>query len=96
MLGASRYLGIALVAGLPLTRGPLAQPEDPGRPDWRRYHGTAETHALLDGWAKAFPRLTELYSIGQTLKGTPLMVMEITNEDTGPASRKPACNCLAG
>ena len=67
-----------------------AQSEDPRSPNWAKYHTTADAYALLQGWAQAFPKLTELYSIGQTLKGTRLMVLEITNEDTGPASAKPA------
>jgi murein tripeptide amidase MpaA len=67
-----------------------AQAEDPRNPSWRSYHSSAQAHALLEGWSRAYPQLTELYSIGQTLKGTPLMVLEITNEGTGPASDKPA------
>ncbi len=67
-----------------------AQSEDPRNPNWVKYHTTADAYALLDAWAKAFPGLTNLYSIGQTLKGTPLMVLEVTNEQTGAASDKPA------
>ena len=33
---------------------------------------------------------TKLYSIGTTLKGTQLMVLEITNHKTGAAEDKPA------
>ena len=64
--------------------------EDPRSPNWQKYHTTADAYALLDGWAKAFPQLTRMYSIGQTLKGTPLQLIEITNEATGAASEKPA------
>ena len=65
-----------------------AQPENPMRPDWSRYHSTEATHRLLSAWAQSFPELTELYSIGQTLRGTPLQVLEITNKQTGPAADK--------
>jgi hypothetical protein len=66
-----------------------AQQENPRDPDWAKFHSTADAYALLQGWAAAYPQLTELYSIGETLEGTPLMVLEITNERTGPANEKP-------
>ncbi len=68
----------------------FGQKEDPLNPRWDKFHTTAEAHALLEGWNKAFPKLTELYSIGETLKGTPLMVLEISNQETGPSDSKPA------
>ncbi|MGD8330266.1 MAG: M14 family metallopeptidase, partial [Acidobacteriota bacterium] len=43
----------------------------------------------LEAWGQEFPSLTEVYSIGETLRGNPLMVIEITNEETGPAAEKP-------
>ncbi len=67
-----------------------AQSEDPKTPNWQKYHTTADAYALLKGWAAVYPNLTSLYSIGETLKGTPLMVMEITNKQTGKAADKPA------
>lgn len=68
----------------------LAQSEDPLNPGWDKFHSTAETHTLLEAWAKAFPNLTKLYSIGETIKGTALMVLEISNKGTGEAHTKPA------
>lgn len=76
--------------GLLLPLSTAGSQEDPRSPNWAKYHTTAEAHALLDGWARAFPQLTRLYSIGQTLKGTPLQVLEITSEASGAASEKPA------
>lgn len=64
--------------------------ENPLRPDWQRYHNNRESELLLEGWAQFFPRLVRVYSIGKTLKGTSLQLIEITNNDTGPASEKPA------
>ena len=63
--------------------------EDPLNPEWTSYHSSSETHTFLEAWAKSFPKLTELYSIGQTIEGTPLMVLEITNKETGPGLEKP-------
>jgi len=68
----------------------FAQQEDPKNPDWQHFHTTASTHDLLNGWVKAYPELTKLYSVGITLKGTPLMMLEITNKQTGAAEDKPA------
>ncbi len=67
----------------------FAQTEDASQPNWQKYHSSAETHALLEGWAARYPELTRLYSIGETLKGTPLMVLEITSKETGKADEKP-------
>ena len=63
--------------------------EAPANPRWDKYHTSAEVNASLAAWAQKFPTLTEVYSIGQTLRGSPLMVIEITNEATGPAADKP-------
>ncbi len=67
-----------------------AQPEDALNPTWRQFHTATESNELLKAWNKAFPNLTKLYPIGQTLKGSPLMMMEITNKQTGAAEDKPA------
>jgi len=64
--------------------------ESPQNPNWAKYHSTNEAYALLESWAALFPNLTNLYTIGHTLKGTPLEVLEITNKQTGSASEKPA------
>ncbi|MBI2403535.1 MAG: hypothetical protein HYV20_12545, partial [Gemmatimonadetes bacterium] len=88
MRKASAVLWSAVIM-LALIRSAGAQTEDPRQPNWAKYHSTAEAYALLDGWAKAYPHLTSLYSIGRTLKGTPLQVLEITNQQTGPAAEKP-------
>jgi hypothetical protein len=59
-------------------------------PKWNKYHSSTEANTLLENWAKAFPNLTNLYSIGETLKGSPLMMLEISNKKTGAANTKPA------
>ncbi|MGD8868302.1 MAG: M14 family metallopeptidase [Gemmatimonadales bacterium] len=66
-----------------------AQNENPSNPSWSDYHSTERAYALMEGWSREFPQLTRLYSIGETLKGTPLLVLEITNKETGDAAGKP-------
>jgi len=79
-----------LIIAVVLASGANAQREDPMDPQWDAYHNTTSAHALLEGWAEAHPSLTNLYPIGETLEGTPLLVLEITNEETGDALEKPA------
>ncbi len=75
---------------LPLLTGPLwAQTEDPLHPNWNGYHTTERAYALLEAWTREFPELTNLFSIGETLAGTPLLVLEITNKETGEPGEKP-------
>jgi len=92
MIYATSALRIRALLPVVLLAAPAwaQQREDPRSPNWQVYHSTAAAYALLDGWAKAYPALTNLFSIGETLRGTPLMVLEITNEATGPAAEKPA------
>jgi len=88
------YLAVCLAVCLallpPATAAlPAAQDADPLNPSWDHYHSTEKAYSLLRAWAAAYPELTELYSIGETLEGTPLLVLEITNKATGPALEKP-------
>ena len=61
-----------------------------GSVDWNRYYTSAETEQILREYHDLYPELTELYSIGKSLKGRELWVMEVTAEITGQASEKPA------
>ncbi len=85
---------LVVVVGLPGPASLAAQASSlvgpDGRVDWNRFYTAAETNQLLAEWHARHPELTELYSIGESWHGQPLMVIEITNEATGPASEKPA------
>lgn len=61
-----------------------------GSVDWNRFYTAAETNQILAEFHALYPDFTELYSIGESYFGQPLMVLEITNEATGPAEEKPA------
>jgi len=63
--------------------------EEPSNPRWNKYHTAEEVNRTLEAWGQKFPSLTEVFSIGTTLRGNPLMVIEITNKATGPAAEKP-------
>jgi hypothetical protein len=77
------FFFVLLVAAFPSAAQYHSQSEDPANPTWKQFHTTAAAHELLKAWNKAYPDLTRLYSIGETLKGTPLMVLEITNRQSG-------------
>ena len=81
---------LALLAFLSMTSFCQAQNEDPLAPTWQSLHTTTAAYDMMSAWAKKYPDLTKLYSIGTTLKGTQLMVLEITNHKTGAAEDKPA------
>lgn len=81
---------IRILFALMFTVPAWAQTEDPMALGWNSLHTTAQVHDILSAWNKKYPDLTRLYSIGKTLKGTDLMVLEITNHKTGAAEDKPA------
>lgn len=61
-----------------------------GEVDWNRFYTAAETDQILREFHALYPELTELRKIGESWRGRPLMLIEITNETTGPAEEKPA------
>ena len=93
---ASVFLALALLLSLP----PEAQAQRRSRPqplvaadgtvDWNRYYSAAETSQILTALGRRYPALTRVYSIGKSYKGVDLMMVEVTNEETGPAAEKPA------
>lgn len=58
------------------------------RPD--RYYTYAHLTELLHNWAKEFPQLMTVESIGKTLEGRDIWVCTLTNTVTGHHSEKPA------
>lgn len=60
-----------------------------GAPDWNRYYSNNETNIIMQHYARKYPDLTNLYSIGKSFKGVDLMVMEVTNFRIKPADQKP-------
>lgn len=52
-------------------------------------HTYAEAAAYVRAVAQAYPKLTRLHTIGKSYLGKDLLVLEITNHDTGDALAKP-------
>jgi hypothetical protein len=86
------YLALILAVSLhgSLTAQAVSLVAPDGSVDWNRFYTAGETNQILAELHALFPELTELYSVGESYHGQPLMVMEITNEATGRAGEKPA------
>jgi hypothetical protein len=86
----SAALLVALVSPTSLAGQGVSLVGPDGGVDWNRFYTSAETNQILAELHALYPGLTELYSVGTSWGGQPLMMLEITNEATGPASEKPA------
>ncbi len=60
------------------------------RASFDRFYRYAEFTELLHGYAKAFPDLLSIESIGKSYEGRDIWVVTATNQKTGPAADKPA------
>src|SRR5699024_3307717 len=58
------------------------------RPD--RYYTYQHLTEMLNNWAKEYPNLMTVESIGKTLEGRDIWACTLTNVDTGHHSEKPA------
>ncbi|HET6680488.1 MAG TPA: M14 family metallopeptidase [Gemmatimonadaceae bacterium] len=73
-----------------LTDYPEVRPLVPGQLDWKHYHTSAEIEEWMAKWAADYPDLTELYEVGKSFAGRPIMQMTVTNKKTGKHTDKPA------
>jgi murein tripeptide amidase MpaA len=55
-----------------------------------RYLSNEDLHDILQGFLAAYPSLIELRYIGESYEKRPIVLMVITNQDTGPDFEKPA------
>ncbi len=51
--------------------------------DVSRYHSYEEADAVFNQWTKEFPNLAAKHSIGKSVQGRELLVLQITNGVTG-------------
>ena len=54
------------------------------------YHTVDVMYTWLERWAEQYPNLVELYQVGQSFEGRPIMQVTITNKETGRYVDKPA------
>ena len=55
-----------------------------------RFYRYQELTDLLHQYAREYPKLISIESIGKSFEGRDIWVLSVTNADTGPASEKPA------
>jgi len=66
------------------------KPKAPGAMDFLHYHACDEVTAFLRQWAKDYPNLVDLYSVGKSFEGRDIWQITITNKATGKDTDKPA------
>ncbi len=66
------------------------RPKVRGQMDFAHYHTYGEVVEFLEQWAKDYPNLVSLYSVGRSFEGRDIWQVTITNKATGPDTEKPA------
>ncbi|HVP90431.1 MAG TPA: M14 family metallopeptidase [Terriglobales bacterium] len=66
------------------------RPKVRGQMDFAHYHTYGEVVEFLQQWAKDYPDLVALYSVGRSFEGRDIWQVTITNKATGPDTEKPA------
>ncbi|MBZ0254941.1 peptidase M14 [bacterium] len=56
---------------------------------WNRFHDIEGLGEILQRLHEAYPKITKLYSIGESYQGRPVRVLEVTNREIGDPDRKP-------
>jgi hypothetical protein len=78
------------VSIFPLVDLPQTRPVKAGELDFQHYHTVEETLFFLQKWAKDYPDLVQLYSVGRSFEGRDIWQITITNRKTGRDTDKPA------
>jgi hypothetical protein len=55
-----------------------------------RYHAANVIYTWLERWAAKYPNLVDLYEVGKSYEGRPIIQITITNKKTGKDTDKPA------
>jgi len=78
------------VSYFPAVDYPETRPLVPGQMDFKHYHKYGEVTDFLKAWAKSYPDLVDLYSVGRSFEGREIWQVTITNKKTGKDTDKPA------
>ncbi len=71
-------------------RHPGVEYEAGERLTFDRYHTVNVMYEWLGRWAEQYPDIVDLYEVGKSFEGRPIMQVTITNKETGRAEDKPA------
>ncbi len=58
--------------------------------DWAEHHDHEAVTDLVHRWARAYPELVSVESLGKSVQGRDLWLLTLTDRTTGPAHEKPA------
>ncbi|MCY3777996.1 MAG: M14 family metallopeptidase [Candidatus Aminicenantes bacterium] len=74
----------------PRVHYPEVEPLKEGELDFRHYPTYGEIHGFLRKWAREYPQILELYSVGRSFEGREIWQVTVTNRETGNDTDKPA------
>ena len=74
----------------PRVHYPEVKPLKEGELDFEHYPTYGEIHGFLQRWAREYPQILELYSVGRTFEGREIWQVTVTNRETGKDTDKPA------
>ncbi len=57
---------------------------------WDKYHTVDVMYTWMRRWAERYPDIVEVYQVGTSYEGRPILQATLTNTATGPATDKPA------
>ena len=55
-----------------------------------RFHTAEVMYEWLGRWEETYPDLVEVYQVAESFEGRPILQVTVTNQNTGPATDKPA------
>jgi hypothetical protein len=71
-------------------RHPEVEYEAGDRLTFDKYHTVDVMYTWMKRWAERHPNIVEIYEIGRSFEGRPILQMTLTNKSTGAATDKPA------
>jgi hypothetical protein len=74
----------------PKVKNPHVQYEAAAQLTFDKFHSAEVIYTWMKRFAEAFPDLVDLYSVGTSYEGRPILQMTVTNKKTGKATDKPA------
>jgi hypothetical protein len=77
-------------SAFPLTNYAEVRPLVEGEIDWKHYHGSHEIESFMRDWAERYAQIVDLYEVGRSFGGRPIMQLTLTNKSTGKHTDKPA------
>ena len=78
------------VSFFPMVKHPDVQYKFTDTLDFDRYHSLEVIESWLRKWANEFPELVDLYEVGKSFEGRPIMQMTLASKKTGKDTDKPA------